>query len=382
VKRGADLVSIIEAAYRLDLADHEWTLSVARAAAPLLDDGHGLAAYFVDTSGQGPVVHSPAFVGTDPWNGAWRARWWDARVARMPVKLVADLAGFGGATWASQSCGAVMRGAFVERLARDVPPMPLPRGVSEALVVSGFDPSGAGAVLFAFREGSPATSEHPRTLRRVASHLATAVRLRRRRTEGRVVRAPAVDRARTRRHRSQPDVLERWLPLHEGVAIVPTERGYLAFESSPDGVPLERLTPRERAVTALVALGRSNKSVAYELGVRPSTVSTLLSSAARKLAVEGVGGIIGRARDAVQVQPRAVGLARERGLTEAEAAVLCLLFAGLRDAEIAALRVRTRATITKQIDAIYKKLGVQSRRELLSSFAPWPVAAGGAKVGA
>lgn len=256
----------------------------------------------------------------------------------MPLKLIADLAGFGSATYASQSCGAVMRGAVVERLARHVPPMRLPPGVREALVISGFDAGGAGVVLFAFRECSATKRPRDPALSRIASHLATAARLRTRRTEGHLVRAPNVDRARMKRHRSQPDALDLWPAMHDGAAIVPTDRGYLAVKGPPDGAPLERLTPRERAVTSLVSLGRSNKAIAYELGIRPSTVSTLLSCAARKLRVDGAAGVIRRARGCVQTYPRASQIARERDLTEAEAAVLCLLFSGLPDIEIAELR--------------------------------------------
>lgn len=53
-------------------------------------------------------------------------------------------------------------------------------------------------------------------------------------------------------------------------------------------------------------------------------------------------------------------------LTAAERAVCALLVVGLSDAEIAELRGTTRSTITKQVDAIFRKLGVRSRRELIA----------------
>ena len=53
-------------------------------------------------------------------------------------------------------------------------------------------------------------------------------------------------------------------------------------------------------------------------------------------------------------------------LTPAERAVHALLLAGLSDADIAAARTTTRSTVTKQIDAIFRKLGVRSRRELIA----------------
>ena len=55
-----------------------------------------------------------------------------------------------------------------------------------------------------------------------------------------------------------------------------------------------------------------------------------------------------------------------RGLTPAEQEVLHLLEEGLSDREIQARRGTTRSTLTKQIDSIFRKLGVRSRRELLA----------------
>lgn len=63
--------------------------------------------------------------------------------------------------------------------------------------------------------------------------------------------------------------------------------------------------------------------------------------------------------------PRATPLPAAK-LTGAERAVHALLLAGLSDAAIAELRGTTRSTVTKQVDAIFRKLGVRSRRELLA----------------
>jgi DNA-binding CsgD family transcriptional regulator len=53
-------------------------------------------------------------------------------------------------------------------------------------------------------------------------------------------------------------------------------------------------------------------------------------------------------------------------LTPAERVVRECLEAGLSDAAIAALRGTTRSTVTKQVDAVFRKLGVRSRRELIA----------------
>lgn len=57
---------------------------------------------------------------------------------------------------------------------------------------------------------------------------------------------------------------------------------------------------------------------------------------------------------------------RTSALTAAERAVHALLLAGLSDADIAEVRATTRSTVTKQVDAVFRKLGVRSRRELIA----------------
>ena len=52
---------------------------------------------------------------------------------------------------------------------------------------------------------------------------------------------------------------------------------------SPD--PISTLSAREYEVAGLVALGYSNKLIAYELGLQTSTVSSYLTNAFRKLGV-------------------------------------------------------------------------------------------------
>jgi DNA-binding CsgD family transcriptional regulator len=60
-------------------------------------------------------------------------------------------------------------------------------------------------------------------------------------------------------------------------------RFVLAQENEPDDSSRAALSPREHQVLANAALGRSNKEIAYALGIGHSTVRVLLTRAAKKL---------------------------------------------------------------------------------------------------
>jgi DNA-binding NarL/FixJ family response regulator len=53
------------------------------------------------------------------------------------------------------------------------------------------------------------------------------------------------------------------------------------------------------------------------------------------------------------------------GLTEAEQSIALLVYAGRSNREIASARGVSTKTVGNQLDAIYRKLGVQSRVELV-----------------
>jgi DNA-binding NarL/FixJ family response regulator len=92
--------------------------------------------------------------------------------------------------------------------------------------------------------------------------------------------------------RSQPeDALDRWRPLVAARWTLLDEfqqggkRYIVARRNEPTTASLESLAPRERQALALLALGHSNKLIAYELGIAASTVSVLLHRASTKLGV-------------------------------------------------------------------------------------------------
>jgi DNA-binding NarL/FixJ family response regulator len=160
-------------------------------------------------------------------------------------------------------------------------------------------------------------------LRRLAVHVAAGLRLRRRlgaarapvagailEADGRVAHvedpaarsvaaraslrkfAQAVDRARGKLRRSDPDAaIQLWEGLAAGRwSLVDRfdsdgRRYIVAHANDPQVASPTKLSERERQVAGYAAMGRSNKLIAYELGLSESTIATHLDSAMIKMGV-------------------------------------------------------------------------------------------------
>ena len=99
-----------------------------------------------------------------------------------------------------------------------------------------------------------------------------------------------MEKARGRAGRQDPErATEAWTALVGGrwSLVDRFERGGRRFLVARPNLHQLRdpraLSPRERAVAHLAALGKSNKLIAYELGLAGSTIATHLSAALRKL---------------------------------------------------------------------------------------------------
>lgn len=315
-----DVLDVIEAAYRVDLTDGDWLDGVLQAARASLDGGFGITGYFVDLSDGGFRAWQHACVGKD---------------------AASDRANF--ESWRAATPVGLQRYSHLARpsgLVTDIPP---PRGESleplleasgfeQVFGVSALDAMGLGCALSA-----PRTRRAPApdlvTWDRIAAHLATALRLRRRlgnrpredlvvNDAGRVVHAEGeataardalraaalrIDAARSRRARRDPrSATAMWAALIQAKWTVVDRferdgrRYYVAWRNEPE-LEASALTPREAQIVAACGLGHSNKLIAYELGISESTVARCLTSASKKLGatsrvelVRLAGALVGR----------------------------------------------------------------------------------------
>lgn len=306
MRRAGNAVSVIETAYAPG-DDRSWLAAVAAAVEPALAQGMGTCAYTYDASSLPIQVRRFADHGT-PFSAADVAR----AVATADDAYVDE-------TWRTTpfAAGSETPGYRELPIVRQ---FFYPLGVRDFVAINAVDPSGLGVWVGAPlpQELAP-TPAMRRTWTRVASHLAIALRLRTRERQppaavlapsGRVEHADGEarrDAARTAlrdavrrlerargplRHRDPDAAVGLWQGLvdarwslldhfeHDG------RRYVVAVENDPVAVGPAAFTPRERHVVAAAALGHSNKLIAYQLGLKDSTVRVLLSRAARKVAVD------------------------------------------------------------------------------------------------
>jgi DNA-binding NarL/FixJ family response regulator len=67
---------------------------------------------------------------------------------------------------------------------------------------------------------------------------------------------------------------------------------------------LDHLSTRERQIVTAAALGKSNKEIAFELGVAHATVRVLLARAAKKVGATGRRDLLARVRSAQSLPGR------------------------------------------------------------------------------
>jgi DNA-binding CsgD family transcriptional regulator len=159
------------------------------------------------------------------------------------------------------------------------------------------------------------------------------------------------------------------------------KHGVVAFRNDLDTPGPSELTARERDVVAWASGGASLKEIAYALGIGLSTVGGLLASAMRKLRVTSRGELAtlwAATRTALPGENDVLRVSLDPGedalapLSDAERDVARRAARGETTAEIARARGTAESTVTNQLGALFRKLGVGSRAELAARLAQGP----------
>jgi DNA-binding CsgD family transcriptional regulator len=403
-----DEIDIAETMYSLEGTIESWLESVSAAVMKHLNVDLGCSTVVWSARGDGTYHRHPVFIGMDD---AIRKRFDDVT---LPAATADFLIG-----WASSPFDGL-----VETLPPDHPFRRnfeyhlSPLGVRDSLKFVAMD---TPACLVSISPVFEKPLEISNTLRgrygRLAAHLASALRLRRRcgalvesefeatlDSDGNVLHALggarssearellrsavcARERARTRRTRADADeALALWQGLIAGQwsLIDRFERDGRRFVVAyrNENVPRDprALTPREEQIAQLAARGRSNHEIAYALGIGAETVSTHLKRALGKLRCTGRAELIQMARsahfqftwsdrdDVIGVLVDGTRQApMETALSPAEREVFEGISAGKSNEQIALGRGTTVRTVANQVASILRKTGAPSRYALMNA---------------
>lgn len=393
-------IDIVEAAYDLTSPDDRWLRRILRSAHVDLDCGLGVASYVLSMDRPDLPLASPLVSKDMP--PAVRAL--VARAHDVPppgtVEFVRGNAVFLGGL--KSSLGDAGAG---ERLAED--------GLGDA--VCGWVQDGERRVLKLIATAPSSVTIHERSIgawRRVLLHLGAALRLRRRLAAPEAILAPGgrvehagpplqsrsareglleaikrVERARTSRVRRAPDeALSLWTGLVAGRWSVVDHfesdgRRYLACHANvPAARDPRELTRIEQNALSYYLRRTPPNEIAFALGRSRATIEKALSSAARRLRFPSRAALLrvteaevldrlsvgsgGAGLDVLVVKDVVVDPGWEDVLTEVHLDVVRLAIVGFSDSEIATRRGRSTRTVSNQLRAAYKTLGVHRRSEL------------------
>ncbi len=406
-----DSAAVIHAAYDLSGADEDWLARLVRALEPVLGRGLGVFGtfYSLDTRGTNVRVYAPVFVNCP--RAMPEATYGAASVEDEDEVLPV----YGGCACKSlsQALGGVGRD-YRNRPATQV--MLSKTGAADLLLarVDELEPHriAFGAPVAAVTRFPPRTAS---LMARLGRHIAAGLRLRRALAPARGERSGSllIEAAR-RLDRTDAGLQERapegavalWRTLVDGHCslIEATDhdgkRYLLARRNDPEVVEPGALTPDERLVLAMCAVGHCGKVIAYELSVAPSTVSSRLQCGLHKLGLRSITELTRVLPQREATRPTSAKRRRPSDhplvpsgleaatfgvegddyvmfsfpvpeiappscLTPAERSVACGLLTGQSNAEIAEARGCSVRTVANQLRSIFRKLGVSSRAEVV-----------------
>jgi DNA-binding CsgD family transcriptional regulator len=309
-----DVLTLIDAAYAVDLDEQAWLARLAEAARALLDTGLGIFTVSYDAS--------------DPDQFRIRSSIVEGIPEELAPLMMQHMQLF-DREWVEQTflgftCDHIRNPRFARHPAgapQLLDDFYVRHGIHDILGINAVDPSGLGYQINVMQaRACRLTPAAKAKWSRVAAHIAAGHRLRERLganreaapeavldPDGRLVhaegaatakeaRAHLFDAVRAREHahgklrRVDPDlavaewkglVAARWSLVDQFES--DGRRYLLARKNDPDISGLDALTERERCAVGFAALGHSNKLIAYEMGIAASTVAVLMSRAARRL---------------------------------------------------------------------------------------------------
>ena len=406
IMRIRDWVALLEAGYRVDGDDQRWLSDVLERAEPLFERGIWPSIYTFRYTPTTVVVQTLATRGPQ-------------RVAQVLRESVDE---------SPQAVDLVYRrDVGVNTMSETVfARMPAERAnfrrkglglVRDSLGVKAFTGTGQGLMLAtALMRSSRPSAREQALWPLAASHLAAGLRLRRLASdlspEAGVVEAifdggghlydardeasrPArreqlrkrvrqLDHLRSRAGRSDPEqALAGWEALVDGrwslVDMFDSDqrRFVVAVRNDPAFPDPRGLTMRERQVAEFAGLGQSSKQISYTLGLSPSAITTSaqaklgLGSRTELAAFFAPSGLRTKLAElSLAGEQLLVGAyplvdeRRVRKLTDAEREVLAAILAGSTNQDIARRRQASAQTVAKQVQSVFRKLGVRSRSEL------------------
>jgi DNA-binding CsgD family transcriptional regulator len=310
----ADILAVVEASYKLEADDDVWVRGIAEAAFPLIDDGQGVVVAIYDSMDPARLRLSSVTS-----RGSHRVDQGDADrlVPAIPPSQVPRLyppvpqVGWLAQTFPGRSVDA----RKLRELAKDY---------GQVMGVTCPAGQGRGVVLSVFSEEARTRNVSRASWLQLAVHVSNAARLRKTlgspspslepgkddavlTSAGQLVHADgaaraldarqalrnaarAVDRARSEPRRSEPEkALFSWKGLVDGRWSLVDQfdsdgrRFLVARRNDPAFRSPRALSPRERHVAALAAVGHPSKIIAYQLGVSITAANATLNRALKKL---------------------------------------------------------------------------------------------------
>ena len=318
-----DLITVVEAAYDLELDARAWLTQLMERIAPRLDRGFGVSGWVADFRSGKILEETIAVYGMED-------RVLSAVVAM--VRATADLARQSHTAHAAPLCTGSQLVGLTDAQARTLSAYVdflHPLGIRDGMCLTAVDPEGR-FFLFAAPMANTArpSKAEVTTWSQVATHIAAGARLREgiaRQPEGlpdavvspsgaiehaegpaknptarEHLRASArsIDRARTKARGRDAEALELWRGLVAGKwSLVDRfdsdgRRFLVARKNDPHVSDPRALTMRERQVLAYAAMGHPLKLIAYALGLSISTVAQHRERAMAKLGLKSQADLV------------------------------------------------------------------------------------------